>query len=186
MNRDFEQADLHFPYMYRGVVLDNNDPDKRGRIKVRVFGIFTADILTTNLPWAAPAQSIFSGAGSGFGHFAVPEVNSQVFVFFEGGDLYQPVYWAEAPNGVHGLPSERTINYPNRRIIKTKAGLGVYIDDTDLKIRIVHPTGKYIEMNSSGDVTIDAADVTITGSGEINIEGTGDVNITGAKVNLNP
>ena len=172
MNNTFEQDDLRFPYQYRGVVLDNVDPDKLGRIKARVFGIFTAAISTAKLPWAVPAQPLFAGAGTGFGHFAVPEIGSQVFVFFEGGDVYQPVFWAEAPTGVHGLPTERTTNYPNRRVIKTKAGLGIYIDDTAKEIRIIHPSGKYIQMNSNGDVTISAGDVTITSSGDVTISGT--------------
>jgi uncharacterized protein involved in type VI secretion and phage assembly len=186
MNNTFEQDDLRFPYQYRGVVLDNVDPDKLGRIKVQVFGIFTEDIATAKLPWAVPAQPIFSGSGSGFGHFAVPEIDSQVFVFFEGGDVYQPVYWAEAPNRVLGLPSERTTNYPNRRIIKTKAGLGIYIDDTAKEIRIIHPTGKYIQMDSSGSIVISAKDVTINASGDTTVTATGDVSITGARIDLNP
>lgn len=175
--RGLKQDSTSLPYFYRGVIVDTNDPRKLGRVRVRVFGIFESGISNEDLPWAAPAQPIFAGSGVGFGHFAVPEVNSQVFVFFEGGDFNQPIYWAEAPNAVHGLPSDRITNYPNRRVIKTKAGLGVYIDDSDTKIRIIHPSGKYIEMDSSGSVTITADDVTITGS---------NITITGDRIDLNP
>jgi hypothetical protein len=185
MNVELQRDDFNCSGLYRGSVLDTNDPLKLGRIKVNVFGLFDT-IAAANLPWAVPMQPVGSGAGAGYGIFSVPEVGSTVFVMFEGGDVYQPVYIGSAPDGVHGLPSEKNTNYPNRRIIKTKAGIVVYIDDTDQKIRITHPTGKYVEMNISGDVIIDAADITITGSGEINIDGVGDVNITGATVNLNP
>ncbi len=175
--RGFEQDSTSLPYFYRGVVVDTNDPRKLGRVRVRVFGVFESGITNENLPWATPAQPVFAGAGVGFGHFAVPEVNSQVFVFFEGGDFNQPVYWAEAPNAIYGLPSEKDTNYPNRRVIKTKAGLGVLIDDSDRKIKIIHPSGKYIEMDSSGNVTITAGDVTISGQ---------NITITGTKVDINP
>lgn len=175
--RSLEQDSTKFPYQYRGVVLDNNDPEQKGRVRIRVHSVFDSNIPVAKLPWAVPAQPIFSGSGSGFGHFAVPEVNSQVWVFFEGGDFNQPVYWAEAPTGVHGLPSERTTSYPNRRVVKTKAGLGVLIDDTTKEVRILHPSGKYIQMDSSGNVTISARDVEITGT---------NITISGSKVEINP
>jgi len=34
---------------YRGVVIDNEDPDKLGRVKVIVDGLIEGD--TANLPW---------------------------------------------------------------------------------------------------------------------------------------
>jgi len=175
--RSFEQDNVDFTGMYRGSVVDTNDPRKLGRIRVRVFGVFEAGIPDSKLPWASPAMPIFAGAGSGFGHFAVPESGSQVWVFFEGGDFNQPVYWAEAPNAVHGLPGERTTNYPNRRVIETKAGLGVLVDDTSKLIKIIHPSGKYIQMDNSGSITISAEDITITG---------GNITISGTKIELNP
>jgi len=37
-------------------------------------------------------------AGSGVGTFSVPNPDSKVFVFFMGGDVQKPVYFAQAPN----------------------------------------------------------------------------------------
>jgi len=34
--------------IYRGVIEDNNDPEKRGRCKIRVFGINTENKTKTN------------------------------------------------------------------------------------------------------------------------------------------
>lgn len=142
-----------FKGRYRGEVIDNNDPNKLGRVKVNVFGIFDG-IDPSCLPWAIPATSIFSGAGAGFGHFTVPEVNSYVWCFFEEGDMYQPVYFAEALDGVHGLPSERTTNYPSRKVLKAKNGIVIYIDDSANEIKVEHPTGAYLKIDGSGNVTI--------------------------------
>jgi len=151
----FKQSTLKFNGMYRGKVLDNIDPDKLGRLKIQVFGVFDK-IVVEDIPWAVPAFPLFSGSGSGYGYFVVPEVDSFVWVFFEAGDLYQPVYFAEAPSAVHGIPSEATTNYPYRKILKTKAGVVLMIDD------------------STGDITIDT-----TGT-------SGSVVIKGASVSINP
>lgn len=149
---------------YRGLVVDNVDPDNFGRVKVNVYGVFDG-IATADLPWAKPALPIFRGAGSGYGFFAVPEIDTHVWCFFEAGDLYQPVFFAEATDGTHGLPSERTTNYPNRVVWKTKSGITLYIDDTDKEIKLVHPEGTTLTISGNGDVTL-------TSVGAVIIEGT--------------
>jgi len=92
--------------IYRGVVEDNSsDPEKSGRIKIRVFGVHTAikvktdieGIPTKELPWAEPALGIFEGAISGNGAWTMPLQGSHVFVFFENGHHQQPRYFASAP-----------------------------------------------------------------------------------------
>lgn len=155
---------------YRGKVLDNDDPSKLGRIKVNVHGVFDG-IDSSDLPWAVPAMPLFVGSGSDKGSFCVPDVDTYVWCFFESNDLYQPVYFASAPTGVHGLPSERTTNYPNRRVLKTGAGIVVYIDDVGEEIKVSLPSGSSITMDSSGGITL---------------EGSGDVIIQGTTVNINP
>ena len=145
---------------YRGTVVDNADPDQLGRVKVNIFGVFDG-MPTANLPWAIPALPIFSGAGSGFGYSAVPEVGSYVWCFFEAGDLYQPVCFAEAPDGVHGLPTERTTNYPFRKVWKTKNGIVIYIDDTDKEVKVEHPSGAYVKIDSTGNILISGTTVSL-------------------------
>jgi len=121
-------------------------------------------------------------------------VDSFVFIFFEGGDVYQPVYFAEAPTATLGIPSSSQTNYPNRRVLKTKAGLEMIFDDEDESIRINHPEGSCITMNSDGSINITGdgevnvtggGDVSITGSSDIDIEGSGVVTISGSTVEIN-
>ncbi len=183
---ELKHESLYYSGMYRGEVVDNNDPDQAGRIKVRVFGIFKDELSVASLPWAVPAWATFVGSGVGYGHFAVPEIGTHVFIFFESGDVYQPVYFAEAPDKVHGLPSERTTNYPDRKIWKTANGIVIYVDDKDKVVRLTHPTGKYIQMDGNGNVTISAGDVTIQASGEIGVTASGNITISGAQVDINP
>jgi len=145
---------------YRGIVLDNLDPSELGRIKVNIYGVFDS-IDSEYLPWATPAGAIFSGAGSGYGNFNIPEVGSYVFCFFEHGDLYQPVYFAEALDGVHGLPTERTTNYPYRKVMKTKNGIVIIIDDLDKEIYVNHPSGSYLKIDTDGNIEIQGTTVHI-------------------------
>jgi hypothetical protein len=178
----FEKINSKFPGMYRGKVLDNVDPLKYGRLKILVHGVFdgmdtVADI--ENLPWAVPALPISSGAGAGYGSFSIPEIDAYVWVFFETGDVYQPVYFAEAPSGVHGNPSEAATNYPFRKIIKTKKGFTVYYDETADILKVLHPTGTIIQISADGAIVLNS-------KADVNVTGTGNVNISGATVNINP
>lgn len=177
-NGKLTTSSYSFDGIYRGQVVSTSDPDQLGRIKVRVFGVFGDSIAVADLPWAVPAFSLLSGSGSGYGCWCVPEVNSQVFVFFEGQDVYQPVYFAEAPSKVCGQPSERSTNYPYRKIQKTKSGIVVFIDDQSKVVQLTHPSGKIIQMDGSGNVTITANELTVTASGN--------VTISGSQVDINP
>lgn len=169
---DLKKESLKFDGMYRGKVLDNDDSSQFGRVKLEVLGVFDG-ISSSDLPWAIPAPPLFAGAGVGFGCFAVPAVGGFVWCFFEAGDFNQPVYFAEATDGIHGLPSERTTNYPDRKVWKTENGIVICIDDTsgNQEIKITHPGGATITVNDDGDVSVATL---------------GDVTIEGATVNINP
>lgn len=83
---------------YAGLVEDNKDPEKLGRLKVRVphvygavGGVFGA-ISTENLPWAMPS-GLPNGLSQNSGGFDwLPEVGDQVLVRFLDGEPEKPVY----------------------------------------------------------------------------------------------
>jgi hypothetical protein len=95
---------------YRGVVEDNEDPEKRGRVRARIFGIHTEKktktktegIPTNELPWSEPCLPIVEGGVSGFGFFSVPVQGSHIMIFFENGNYFSPRYFASLP----GVPAE--------------------------------------------------------------------------------
>jgi len=97
---------------YRGVVEDNEDPEKAGRVRVRVWGIHTVNKLkstedgipTDELPWAEPCLPVVEGGVSGFGQWSVPLQGSMVMMFFENGNLLQPRYFAVLP----GIPTTKS------------------------------------------------------------------------------
>ena len=53
-----------------GVVEDNNDPEKLGRVRVRCLGLHTEnknELPTEDLPWATPMMPLTSGSISQIG-----------------------------------------------------------------------------------------------------------------------
>jgi hypothetical protein len=96
---------------FRGVVEDNVDPLKAGRVRARIHGVHTPKKLktelegipTNELPWAEPCMPIQEGSIGGFGSWAVPLQGSHVMLFFENGNLTQPRYFASMP----GIPESK-------------------------------------------------------------------------------
>lgn len=189
----FEKENRSLYGIYRGKVVDNNDASKYGRVKVQVYPYFDG-IDDDALPWAKPAFPLSVGSGSNKGSFVIPDNDTFVFVFFEMGDPYQPVYFAEAPTALHGIPTESVTNYPTRRVIKTAAGFVIYIDDTAKDMKVLQPDGSYVHLKGNKDIDILAKNdvniesvgaCVITVGGDCSIQATGNVIIQGAQVSIN-
>jgi len=171
---------------HRGLVVDNIDPLKQNRIRIRVHGFFDG-VEDSHLPWAAAAFPLLTGSGAGFGWFGVPAIGATVFCFFEQGDYNQPVYFAEAPDGIHGHPTIADTNYPNRRGFRTSAGHIIYVDDEDDEILVEHSSGAQLSITGTVlKLLKDGASIQIDSSSNISITSSGSVTITGTTVNLNP
>lgn len=76
-----EDNELEWP----GVVVDVNDPFKKGRVKVNVPRFFS-NIETKDIPWAWPRQS------NDGREFRTPELGKVINVCFPSGDVYHPEY----------------------------------------------------------------------------------------------
>jgi uncharacterized protein (TIGR02594 family) len=78
-----------------GVVEDRNDPQQRGRMRVRIFGVHTDDtslIPTDSLPWAIPIQGVGSAALGGVGDSptGIMEGSMVLVTFLDGNDMQVP------------------------------------------------------------------------------------------------
>ena len=71
-----------------GIVEDNEDPDKKGRCRIRVPYLHgeKKDIPTENIPWSQPNRET-NGISS-----TIPSINKVVNVTFPSGNLYYSVY----------------------------------------------------------------------------------------------
>ena len=70
---------------YIGVVEDNDDPKKLGRVRIRVLDIFD-EIPIEDIPWANPWKDL---NGNGFN---VPEKGKIVTIVFDQGNIYKPEF----------------------------------------------------------------------------------------------
>lgn len=146
---------------YRGKVISDSDPMKQGRVKVMVYGLYDG-VPDNAIPWALYSDPLMGGSG-GLGGVWIPDVGSEVWVFFENGNHMQPVYFAGAPSG-SAFPSQITnsgqpesrgdISYPRNKAFATKAGHVIELDDTEgnSRVRIAHKSGTQIIMYENGDV----------------------------------
>ena len=88
-----------------GVVEDNVDPMKLGRLRVRVFGLHSEDRTeypTADLPWAVMLHQL--SAVSGQGEFFVPNNGDWVAVSFFDPEMQRPVVLGVMSRFVESLP----------------------------------------------------------------------------------
>src|SRR5712692_10467104 len=84
--RLIERVESRYYGKYRGLVIDNSDPQNLGRIRAKVPRL----VGETELGWALPAFPY--GGLSEQGLFLVPDVGAGVWIEFEEGHLSYPVW----------------------------------------------------------------------------------------------
>mgnify|MGYP001325562114 FL=1 len=140
---------------FRGVVVDNKDPNQLGRLTARVPDVFGDE----TSGWALPATPY---AGDGVGLYLIPPVGASVWIEFEHGDPEYPIwsgcFWASSE--VPASPAS-----PDVKVLKTTAGT-ITINDTSGSAGITIETadGKKIVMDSGGiEITVGQAVVKLSG-----------------------
>jgi len=118
-----------------GVVEDRNDPEKLGRVRIRIYGYHTDDkvlLPTEDLPWAIPIHPITSAASSGIGITPVgPLTGTWVMGFFlDGEDMQQPAFMGTIGTKTAELtfePSDEKPETQNRNdgVLKDSSGNAV-------------------------------------------------------------
>lgn len=130
----YERMEGQFFGKYRGVVKENRDPSGRGRLQVLVPTVMDQEPI-----WAMPCVPY---AGDNMGLYAMPEPGTGVWVEFEAGDPSYPIwvgcFWAdgEVPKNNRNIPAT-----PPVKIIRTKQGLMVSLDDQQQAIAISDKNG---------------------------------------------
>lgn len=158
-------ADDRFLGKYRGMVVNNVDPEQRGRLQAQVPDVLGPSITS----WALPC---FPCGGVGSGMVSVPAPGAGVWIEFEQGDPDFPVWtgiffgsMAEMPGLAQSAPP------PTPAItLQTPLGNGCIISDglgpTGVGgITLTTPTGAMIAVNEVG-ITISngkGAQITLTG-----------------------
>ena len=163
--------------VYPAVVEDVKDPNSQGRVKVKL-----PFIPTSGDPYSAWARVATLMAGNDRGSFIVPDVDDEVLVSFQGGDVRFPFVVGALWNG-KDAPPQSMDDKNNIRVLKTRSGHKLEFDDTDGKAKITlttpggcelilddgsggkvmlqHSSGSSIEFDASGGIKI-TANATLT------------------------
>ncbi len=160
-----QQAQQRYYGKYRGFVTDNRDPETRGRMKLRVPSVL-GDQVTG---WALPCLPFGGLANQGL--FMIPEVDAQVWVEFEEGNVDHPiwvgVFWQQSSD----TPEEAALDEPTTRILRTPSGHVLQFDDLsgEEQFRLAHPAGTEMTIDPQGTVVLeDAAGAKLTMDAEAN------------------
>lgn len=155
------------------IVTNIEDPDQMGRVKVKY-------------PWLDDQQESHwarvstMGGGGERGFFILPEVNDEVLVSFEQGDINRPFVLGNLYNGKDKPPTQAvTAGKVKERIIQTRTGH---------KIRMVDQEGsdnfiEIIDAQGHTSIRFDAQEkkITIQSNGEIAMKSKGDISIQSDK-----
>lgn len=165
----------YFGGLFSGIVVDNNDPDKQGKCKIRVYGIFENAIPDDHLPWALPD---FSFIGSKVGSFIVPPNGAIVKVYFDSGDIYLPHYTTKAVKA-DSLPTQKDIDYPNNMVMfETDEGDYLTVNRKSKITTYKHNSGTIITIEKDGIVKIDCKNkLEIDSGGNMIINSKGSIDI---------
>jgi phage protein D len=181
-----------------GIVTDNEDPEGWGRVKVK-FPTITEDHASN---WA---RIVAPGAGANRGIYWFPEINDEVLVAFEHGDMHRPYIIGGVWNGTDPTPREIGDIVAGEKVrlrgsktrfghkawfvdedkagekrgyyIQTGTGSGHWLrfNDTDKCIEIETAAGHKISMDDTGQ------SITISSTMNLKLEAQGniDINATG-------
>ena len=143
-----------------GIVTNTKDPDRLGRVKVKLPWL--ADDVESN--WARVLAPM---AGNQRGFYFLPEVDDEVLIAFEHGDPACPYVLGGLWNGRDKPPETNSDGRNDVRVLRSRSGHVIRLVDKDgaEKIEIVDKAGKNSVVISSADGT-----VTITGDADVVVE----------------
>jgi uncharacterized protein involved in type VI secretion and phage assembly len=137
-----------------GIVTNNKDPDKLGRVKVRFPWLSD----TEESWWARIATMV---AGPDRGSYFLPEVDDEVLVAFDHGDVRFPYVIGALWNGRDAPPENNSDGENNLRVIRSRNGHVLKFDDTQSseKVEVVSKSGHIVRLDDqSGDEKIEVID----------------------------
>lgn len=167
--------------MLIGVVTNNKDPEELGRVKVKFPTLSDKD----ESAWAR-VVSPMAGAGRGF--FYLPEVDDEVVVDFEDGDIHRPYVLGVLWNGKDKTPIQASEavggdGKVNKRVLKSRSGHTITLNDTagGEQITIIDKTGdnKIVFNSPTNEMQIKVkGNLTIEADGKITLKGTQGVDMS--------
>jgi uncharacterized protein involved in type VI secretion and phage assembly len=176
-----------------GIVTNNDDPDKRGRVKLK-FPWLDDQVESFWAPIAMP------GAGPDYGLVYVPQVGDSVVVAFEHGDVQYPYVLGGLWNGKDVAPlgadlfdagtvkRSGIVSRKGHRLVffdaDNASGIALLSQNDKFKIAL-NETKDELHIVSKGKLVIEAKELEIKVDASAKIEAGGEMKIKGATVALN-
>lgn len=170
--------------MLVGIVSNNNDPQKWGRVRVK-FPTLTEDHESN---WA---RVVSVGAGATRGFDCLPEINDEVLVAFEHGDIHRPYVIGGVWNGKDAPPVTVTDSVADGKVrlrtFKTRVGhqlqfveedkgtkKGVYLNTIGGHNLRLNDSDQFVELETKGKHKFRADDssevISLTSAGDITVK----------------
>lgn len=147
-----------------GIVTDNDDPQRQGRVKVK-YPSLSGDHASD---WA---RVVTPGAGNQRGIEFLPEVNDEVLVGFEMGDIHYPYVLGGLWNGQDAPPEPGASQSGKiqKRVLRSRAGHTITLDDSDGGggILIEDKNGNQLFLDSGSN----ALNITVKGDASLKVQG---------------
>jgi uncharacterized protein involved in type VI secretion and phage assembly len=158
-----------------GLVTNNKDPDSMGRVKVKFPWLSDTD----ESHWARVATPM---AGTDRGIYFLPEIEDEVLVAFEHGDVRFPYVLGALWNGKDGPPDKNSDGKNNLRVIKSRSGHVIRLNDESGKEKI-----EIIDKSEKNSIIFDTANntITITADKDITLSATqGTIKLDAQKIEI--
>ena len=159
-----------------GLVTQNKDSESQGRIKVK----YPALDENAESTWV---RISFPAAGSGRGVVALPQINDEVVIGFEHGDIERPIVLGTLFNGKE-KPGDTLL--PAAASEKASVGIvaqGDVVTQTDGNVKTTATAG--IQLNSTKDVAVQAdGQVTVSAKQALTAEGQTGATLKGLTVTI--
>ena len=158
---------------YRGTVLNNVDPEQRGRLTLSVPDVLGA----VPSSWAEPCVPLAGPTGPPMGVYLVPPIGAGVWVEFEHGDPSYPIWtgcrWGAQsdvpPLAKAGLPTSPNLVMQTlgqhmlllSDMPPTPATGGIVLKSTTGAMIVVNDSGIYISNGKGATITLVGPTVTV-------------------------
>jgi uncharacterized protein involved in type VI secretion and phage assembly len=127
------------------IVTNNQDPEGLGRVRLKFPWLSDEQ----ESDWARIASPM---AGAGRGLFLLPEMEDEVLVAFEHGDIGRPMVLGGLWNGKDQPPADNADGANNLRLIRSRSGHTVRLDDSEGAERI-----EIVDAGGNNRIVIDTA-----------------------------
>lgn len=166
--------------VHPALVTDIKDPDHQGRVKVSLPWLPDTAGASCEL-WARLATLM---GGNNRGSWFVPDVNDEVLVAFEGGELRRPYVIGALWNGQDSPPESMDgSGQNNKKVLRSRNGVKVTLDDQNgqetllletpggQKVTLKDGPGSVLVEDSNGNsVKLESAGITVNASAKVTVQ----------------